>query len=346
MRKLLEWGVFVAVCLAVFVLAGPTSLGGSTSYVVVDGTSMEPTYDHGDLVIARQRDTYDVGDVITYDAPVGVTYRVIHRVTEVTDDGYLTRGDNRDQLDGWIVPFDAVHGSSAVVVPRGGTLVAILRHPPVLVAAFAGWVTLALMTRRERRSAEAADAGQGDSEGPDAEATVVASLGSRLRTAALFTVVGVLGLGAGVLVAHAASLAVDGGTLQTFDLAGPDQPPAPDPDPEDPEREELTITWYEFNPNGRGRKVHRTHSAPFEVDDTYDVADWPGEPTDGYDAVPCAQPAIKEIPDADRYDAGTGFVFEGRTTHAVCLLKVTGPPTAPSETTTADEPEHTPEETS
>ncbi|WP_368071134.1 hypothetical protein [Nitriliruptor sp.] len=80
---------------------------------------MEPTYRSGDLVVARPSPSYGVGDVVTYDAPVGVTYRVIHRITEVTTDGYVTQGDNRAQADGWIVPFDAVHGSVRAPHPVG-----------------------------------------------------------------------------------------------------------------------------------------------------------------------------------------------------------------------------------
>jgi hypothetical protein len=59
-RRVISWGAFAAVLLALYVVAGPAHLGGPASYVIVYGISMEPTYQHGDLVVARTSEAYEV----------------------------------------------------------------------------------------------------------------------------------------------------------------------------------------------------------------------------------------------------------------------------------------------
>lgn len=151
MKQLLNWGVFGLVLLGVYVVAGPAQLGGPVSYVIVDGPSMEPTYDDGDLVLARQQPSYEVGDVITYDAPVDRQFNVIHRIVERVDGGYRTQGDNRDEPDGWIAPDDAIHGASWLHLPSGGGIVAFLRQPHAILALLAGLAAFEYVKRSERK---------------------------------------------------------------------------------------------------------------------------------------------------------------------------------------------------
>jgi signal peptidase I len=151
MRRLLNWGVFALVLVAVWVVAGPTFLGGPASYVIVDGRSMEPTYHNGDLVIARQQDSYDVGDIIVYDAPIDSQFNVIHRITEPTEGGFITQGDNRNEADGWIAPNDTIYGSSWLLIPNGGRFVIFLRQPSVIAGLVMGLVTFEFLKQAERK---------------------------------------------------------------------------------------------------------------------------------------------------------------------------------------------------
>jgi signal peptidase I len=227
MKRLLEWSVFALVVVGVWFFVGPTALGGPASYVIIDGTSMEPTYADGDLVIAKAHERYQVGDVITYDAPIGRTYRVIHRVIQVTETGYVTQGDNRDEADGWEVPFDAVHGSSWVHLPYGGQVALTLRHPPALIGLVAGWLTLLLLTQSEKRSPED-DGGVPEHDGRQA----APGWTSRMVTLTLFGGMAVLGTGAGLVVANASTLAVAAATLQVYPDGGPTGVAAPNDVPQ------------------------------------------------------------------------------------------------------------------
>ncbi|HEY9562674.1 MAG TPA: signal peptidase I, partial [Nocardioides sp.] len=96
--------LLVALLLGWWTYLRPPSLGGSTSFVMVAGESMEPTYHTGDLVIVRKRDRYQVGDVVAFKtaAKSDGNLLVIHRVVDVLPDGRLRlQGDNNDFVDPW-----------------------------------------------------------------------------------------------------------------------------------------------------------------------------------------------------------------------------------------------------
>jgi signal peptidase I len=150
MRQVMHWGIFLLVILGVHLVAAPVSLGGPVSYVIVDGTSMEPTYRHGDLVVAYQRDEYWPGDVIVYDAPVDRRYDVVHRIVDDTEGGFVTQGDNMDQPDAWLVPDDVIYGGALFHIPRAGVVAELLRQPATL-AAIAGIGSFGLFGARHRR---------------------------------------------------------------------------------------------------------------------------------------------------------------------------------------------------
>jgi signal peptidase I len=156
-RTVLDWSVFVVVLAGLWLLVGPAQIGGPANYVIVDGTSMEPTYQDGDLVITRVSDAYRVGDVVTYVPHVaGQPFPVIHRVVEVAaDGGYVTQGDNRAEVDGWLATDATIVGSSWLHVPHGGTVLMKLREPmPWLIAAIALF-TLGILTQIEERRGHA-----------------------------------------------------------------------------------------------------------------------------------------------------------------------------------------------
>ena len=68
----------------------------------VDGTSMLPTLEGGDLVVIQGVPVSDVhvGDIIVYGPPCSlVGSSVIHRVVNITSQGLVTKGDNNPGTD-------------------------------------------------------------------------------------------------------------------------------------------------------------------------------------------------------------------------------------------------------
>lgn len=161
-RWLRALNIGVTLVLAVFWwnLYRPQLFGGPAGYASVEGSSMLPNYHAGDLVITREHRTYRIGDVIAFEVPAGspgAGLHVIHRIIARTPDGlYVTMGDNRDTVDPWQLAGSDVIGSVAVHVPYVGSVIRVLREPPVF-AWFVGSLVLAglWVVDRRRRAASA-----------------------------------------------------------------------------------------------------------------------------------------------------------------------------------------------
>ena len=144
-----------AAVLGWLLLAAPTTLGGSTTYVRVHGISMEPRFHTGDLAILRQADQYEPGDVVAYRSQLLGT-AVMHRIVEDRDGHYTFKGDNNSWLDPEHPTRADLIGRLVVRVPHGGTWLARLASPPYLAAAAvlllsAGGTAARSRHRRKRR---------------------------------------------------------------------------------------------------------------------------------------------------------------------------------------------------
>ena len=125
MKKLLEIIftviviLFLTGSLAGFLLNRPVFL----SYAYSE--SMTPTIDKGDLFFVNPlARNYDVGDIIVFHRKDGWT---VHRIFAVTEDGFITKGDNNvatDQQDGKYPPVKRED--------IAGKVVSVLEHPLVI----------------------------------------------------------------------------------------------------------------------------------------------------------------------------------------------------------------------
>ncbi len=132
----------------------PQLVGGPAAYAMVSGRSMESTLEDGDLVITREHDSYHVGEIIAYQVPAADPHaglRVVHRIVGGTAaDGYVTRGDHRTSVDPWQPRPDDVIGSVALRIPYAGSVLGVLREPPVF-AWFVGSIVLVSLWNLDRR---------------------------------------------------------------------------------------------------------------------------------------------------------------------------------------------------
>jgi signal peptidase I len=117
-------------------LLRPQFLGGPAAYAVVSGTSMEPNLQNGDLVVARHRSSYRVGDTVLYRIPEGETGAgslIIHRIIGGTaTSGWIVQGDNKDVPDLWRPKSADIVGSQWVSVPGAGSLLGRAMSPLAL----------------------------------------------------------------------------------------------------------------------------------------------------------------------------------------------------------------------
>jgi len=105
----------------------PVSLLGDTLYEVVYTGSMEPTIPVGSVVGIKKvnLESLSVGDVICFklSQPTSITHRIIN----ITDDGFVTKGDANENPDQWIVKKENVIGKIMFTIPYLGYLSRFVR---------------------------------------------------------------------------------------------------------------------------------------------------------------------------------------------------------------------------
>ena len=136
-----------------FVFA-PPAIGGQTSYIVVIGNSMEPTFHYGDLALIRQADTYEVGDIVTYSQPEIGT--IFHRIIAIKEGHYILKGDNNSWEDSYKPKKAEILGKYWFFIPLAGKFFKKLRSPAnfsliVIVFAIAFVYTLSLDGKSEKK---------------------------------------------------------------------------------------------------------------------------------------------------------------------------------------------------
>ena len=154
-------GLIVLGCLW-FYLA-PVGLGGSTTYVVTNGISMEPRFHTGDLALVRSQSSYRVGEIVAYHNEMLGTI-VLHRIVGREGARYLFKGDNNNFVDFEHPTASQLIGALWLHIPGAGARLHSIRSPAlvgILVAIgtllFAG----AAFTEHKRRRRRRRRAGEG-----------------------------------------------------------------------------------------------------------------------------------------------------------------------------------------
>ncbi len=101
----------------------PMPFGIGTA-VVLSG-SMEPTLSVNDVIIVREQESYNVGDIVVYE---NGREMIVHKIIEKNGDTLTTKGDANNTADEPI-STEAVKGKVAFSVPYAGAIVKALRSP-------------------------------------------------------------------------------------------------------------------------------------------------------------------------------------------------------------------------
>lgn len=136
-RKVVSWTVN-GLILAAAIYFWPARFGGATSAVLVRGTSMLPSYEVNDIVFVREKDEYEVGDIVLFEIPDGEAagLQIIHRIIGTWDDGtWKTQGDNRPTADQFRLEDEHLLGSPVLHVPEAGRVLQLLQNTFVISAA-------------------------------------------------------------------------------------------------------------------------------------------------------------------------------------------------------------------
>jgi len=145
---------------AAWIFFAPTQIGGSTSYMIIRGVSMNPSIHSGDLVIVRERSSYPVRGVVAYHDTLD-KQTVLHRIIAIKGDHYTFKGDNNPKPDPFQPTKAQLIGEKWIQIPYAGRALewaqvpvnaAILAMAAILLAASGGAAT---QRRRRKRTSPA-----------------------------------------------------------------------------------------------------------------------------------------------------------------------------------------------
>lgn len=134
MRKPFRFSSFFSNLILVIALTSmwfafaPTNLGGRTSYVIVQGNSMEPDFHLGDLAIIRTASSYKINDIVTYWDEI-IQAHVIHRIIAIEQDRFILQGDNNGWIDTTQPSSDDILGKLWIHIPHAGKFMDWMKEP-------------------------------------------------------------------------------------------------------------------------------------------------------------------------------------------------------------------------
>lgn len=149
-----EW-VKTGAIIAVFVLfffsnpIGGLILGTGSPWMICEGTSMEPSINHGDLAIIAGVNARDLvpNDIIVFqkvnlvaspDELITLSVPVAHRIQYLNalDNHFYftTQGDSNALADDWVVPEGGILGKVILIIPKIGYVLLIFERAEVKVS--------------------------------------------------------------------------------------------------------------------------------------------------------------------------------------------------------------------
>lgn len=106
-------------------------LFGYSVFSVATG-SMEPTIKQNDLIIVKQSDNYELGDIVTFK---NENAYITHRIVTINDKSYVTKGDANNAKDVAITQ-DKIIGKVIKISSKAGVWHKVLTTPTILIMIF------------------------------------------------------------------------------------------------------------------------------------------------------------------------------------------------------------------
>lgn len=119
---------------ALFLASSILPIPGGVKFFVVQSGSMEPSIRTGGVVVVRPVAEYRVGDVVTFRSNGGKNVPTTHRIVEIKDGRYVTKGDANDNQDTGEVTGNKILGRVLFDVPYLGYAVRAAKTPYGFIA--------------------------------------------------------------------------------------------------------------------------------------------------------------------------------------------------------------------
>lgn len=123
----------VVAVLALLLIASTFPLPGNYKILVVQSGSMEPTLRVGGLIVSKPAESYQAGDIITFQEPDNPNELTTHRIVEEKQEGakktFITKGDANEDADSKAVSEKDIVGKVALHLPYLGYAVNSVKQP-------------------------------------------------------------------------------------------------------------------------------------------------------------------------------------------------------------------------
>ena len=142
--------IIVLIFIPLFLSLRPSALGGDTDFLIVSGNSMLPTILPGSLVITKEAPSYQIDDIVAYVQREGsAQMNVVHRIIDVTDKGFIIKGDNNPKKDPGFPTSDDITGKVIFATPYVGDILGMMRNPIVFL--LTSVVAIIIQVEQKRR---------------------------------------------------------------------------------------------------------------------------------------------------------------------------------------------------
>jgi len=157
-KEVLEDAVF-AVLLIMTLTMLASIVTGTSPFYYVEGNSMHPTLENGDLIVVYREDfkSLKVGDIIVFNSPV-YNVRVVHRIKDIRFvDGemvLITQGDNNRVPDpGYVREENYIGKYAGVRIPYAGYIGKMLAPPVnyILIAILLAYFIYSVMVEEAEK---------------------------------------------------------------------------------------------------------------------------------------------------------------------------------------------------
>ena len=116
--------------------------------------SMEDTLSVGDIVVIKEAKTYSKNDIVSFREGNSV---ITHRIIDIADDGFITKGDANNAVDSEVVKQENVIGKEILIIPWIGYISIALKSPVGLILVLSICGLLYFMNRQIEEREEVAD---------------------------------------------------------------------------------------------------------------------------------------------------------------------------------------------
>ena len=120
--------------------------------VVLTG-SMEPTISTNDLIIVRETNDYEVGDIVVFQDHSSL---VVHKIIRIEGDQIVTKGDANDTEDSPIT-IKQIKGEVISIIPFFGLMVKFIKSPIGIVLILAGAIVLLRLSYKKEKEEKDSD---------------------------------------------------------------------------------------------------------------------------------------------------------------------------------------------